>query len=231
MSGVTLSKRLQAIYSLIEEDCNTVADIGTDHGKLICALLLENRCRKAIACDISKGSLDKAIRLANKLGFREKFEARLGNGLKVLNHNEVDIILLCGMGGMNIISILEESKDIAFGSDSIIIQPMRNTKDVRCFLLNNGFLIQDEELVYEDGRYYNIIKTKQGLPEKADYDYADIGKALINKRHPLLKDYLVFCLNKAKAIEKRLKNTSGCRANELKQEIAVMEGVLNDMYN
>ena len=49
--------RLRAIAALVPEDCQCLADIGTDHGYLPAALLRAGRCRRAIAADIGAAPL------------------------------------------------------------------------------------------------------------------------------------------------------------------------------
>ena len=57
-----LDGRLRAVVDNIEGE--VVADIGCDHGKVAVCALAEKRVVKAIACDISSKSLDKAVALA-----------------------------------------------------------------------------------------------------------------------------------------------------------------------
>ena len=57
---MAVSKRLQAIVSLIEGHC--LADIGCDHGYVIMEALQQKRIQKAYACDVAPGPLDNAKR-------------------------------------------------------------------------------------------------------------------------------------------------------------------------
>ena len=60
-----LSKRLQAIANQVPF-CQTMADIGTDHGILPIYLCLNHRINQAYACDIAPKSLNKAIEKIKK---------------------------------------------------------------------------------------------------------------------------------------------------------------------
>lgn len=53
-----IAYRLKVISSLID-DCETIADIGTDHAYLPIYLLKNKICRYCIASDINKGPLKK----------------------------------------------------------------------------------------------------------------------------------------------------------------------------
>ena len=56
-----LTKRLQVIFDLVSS--RVIADVGCDHGKLTKALFDENKIDFAYVSDISKLSLEKAIKL------------------------------------------------------------------------------------------------------------------------------------------------------------------------
>lgn len=63
-----LTNRLQAAADLVPV-CESMADIGTDHGYLPIYLVQEGRARRAIACDVNDGPL------ATRQGGREFFRA------------------------------------------------------------------------------------------------------------------------------------------------------------
>ena len=57
---IVISKRLETILKLIPNG-EVLADIGTDHGYIPTYAVKNNIVKKAIAADISKGSLEKAV--------------------------------------------------------------------------------------------------------------------------------------------------------------------------
>ena len=54
-----LSKRLLTVAALVPS-CDTLADIGSDHGLLPLYLLQKQRIKKAYCCDIRSGPLKAA---------------------------------------------------------------------------------------------------------------------------------------------------------------------------
>lgn len=147
-----ISKRLNKISSHIKG--KRMADIGTDHG-LVPIFLIENKIVDyAIAGDISKPSLQKAIDLASEKNI--ELDARLGNGLEVLKPEDgIETVVIAGMGGVligEILSASEISKNVR-----LILQPMQGTKELRKYLFENGYEIIDEDVVFEDDRYFEII--------------------------------------------------------------------------
>lgn len=147
-----ISKRLNKISSHIKG--KRMADIGTDHG-LVPIFLIENKIVDyAIAADISKPSLQKAIDLAKEKNI--ELDARLGNGLEVLNPEDgIETVVIAGMGGVligEILSASEISKNVR-----LILQPMQGARELRKYLFENGYEIIDEDVVFEDDRYFEII--------------------------------------------------------------------------
>lgn len=147
-----ISKRLNKISSHIKG--KRMADIGTDHG-LVPIFLIENKIVDyAIAADISKPSLQKAIDLAKEKNI--ELDARLGDGMEVLNPEDgIETVVIAGMGGVligEILSASEISKNVR-----LILQPMQGAKELRKYLFENGYEIIDEDVVFEDDRYFEII--------------------------------------------------------------------------
>lgn len=162
-------KRIRAIATLINDKDKTVADIGADHGYLTKVLIEENRAKAVIATDISKASLEKTANLAKKYGFLDKIFLKAGDGLKILNKGEAQIVVIAGMGGNEIIKILEENTDKTF--DKFIFQPMQNTINLREYLIKHNYEIIKDFIVKDRKKFYNTIvvrfsTNKQNLSKK-----------------------------------------------------------------
>ncbi len=162
-------KRIRAIATLINDKDKIVADIGADHGYLTKVLIEENRAKAVIATDISKASLEKTANLAKKYGFLDKIFLKVGDGLKILNKGEAQIVVIAGMGGNEIIKILEENTDITF--DKFIFQPMQNTINLREYLIKHNYEILKDFIVKDRKKFYNTIvarfsTNKQNLSKK-----------------------------------------------------------------
>ena len=94
-----LTNRLQAAADLVPV-CESMADIGTDHGYLPIYLVQEGRARRAIACDVNDGPLTRAREDVRSSGLSRQIGLRLGGGLAPLGKGEVDGVTICGMGGL-----------------------------------------------------------------------------------------------------------------------------------
>jgi len=185
---IKLSKRLNKIAELVDFGASVI-DVGTDHG-YVPNFLCENKISSdIIATDISKNSLEKSIDLTRELG-NEKFVRNiLANGIVEENR---DNIIIAGLGGIQIAEIIANSIDIAKSSKKLILQPMQKTNILRRELNNMGFEIFDEEIIYEDGRYFEIILAKfsnnidMNLKEEDFY----FSKKLIEKKDKTYLSYL-----------------------------------------
>ena len=200
-----LSKRLQAIADLVPIGAS-VADIGTDHGYIPVYLIESGKSKHVIGSDISKGSLDKIIQYVDELNFKEKITCRLGNGLEVLELGEVDTVIIAGMGGILIKEILEKNQEITQSITNFILQPMIAAKELREYLYKNKFEIIDEDLVKEDNIYYELIYAVHSDDELKGEDFYEISPLLMEKDHPLLKEYVDHKINIAESIKSGLED-------------------------
>ena len=156
-----LSKRLESILNLLP-DAECIADIGCDHGRLSAELLSRGKAKKVICSDISAPSLAKAQKLAEERGLSEKMECRLGSGLKVLKIGETDAAVIAGMGGPLIVEILKDNEDIAANISVLVLEPNIYPDRVRRYLTENGWIIEKEDLILEEGKFYPVLRAVRG---------------------------------------------------------------------
>lgn len=187
--------RLECIKSMVST-CKVAADIGTDHGYVAEMLLTDKICDRVIATDINKGPLNRAIVHLTSVNLNSKCDFRLGSGLTVLKENEVDAIIIAGMGGELIADIIETSKNIAMNAQQLILQPMTTGDKLRQYLYENGFTIVDENIVKELHHYYFIIKAVPSKNNEINDDiYYEFSKIVLEKKEPLMTEYMNKLLN------------------------------------
>ncbi len=213
-----ISNRLKSIIKLVPKN-SIVADVGTDHGYVPAYLIDEGISKKVIATDISQGSLNKIIGYVKERKLEEYIDTRLGNGLEVLKPYEADTVIIAGMGGLLIRDILEDSKEITDSINTFILQAMIGSKELREYLFNNNFEIIDENLIKEDGKYYEIIKAKHGKDCVEKEIYYEIPKKLIEEKHPLLQEYIESKLEYSKNILDEIIDKDGEKVKERIEEL------------
>lgn len=215
-----LTPRLRAIGESIER-CNVIADIGSDHAYLPIYLINNGKAEKIIATDINVGPAEISRKRIKKYGLEDHIEVRVGNGLKVLDKGEADIIIIAGMGGLLIQSILSESLDVAKSADEVILQPMRDSRALIKWLLENSFSILEGEIVKEKDKYYEIIWCR--FDERSKKDINMINEVYYYKNTPILKEYI------DKKIEQYTRIVKQLKASNITDEEARMQECIKEL--
>lgn len=224
-----ISKRLQTIAGMVTKG-GTACDVGTDHGYLAIYLVEQGISKKVIAMDVAKGPLSKAKENIALYHYEDWIETRLSDGLEKLNKGEASTVIMAGMGGILITSLLEKGKEILKCVDELILSPHTDVELVRRYLLGNDYSIQEEAMLTEDGKYYIIIRAvhgSQSYEKMCEYRY---GKELLTNTNPVLKDYMEKELSKLKVLLENLTDISTENARkrqmELEEEIqCIKEGL------
>lgn len=184
-----LTPRLQAVADMVT-NCDTLADIGTDHAYLPVYLIKKNLIRKAVASDIRKGPVARAQSTIKRFGETERIETRLGAGMQTLLAGEADTIVISGMGGILIADILRESDALLTKDTTLILQPMTAMRELREYLSENNFQIKQEVLAKEENKLYHIMKVIRGTEKITDLTELYLGKRLLESRPPYFEEYL-----------------------------------------
>lgn len=227
-----LSKRLKRIAEHVDK-CESVADIGTDHGYIPIYLVKEGICKKAIASDINKGPIEKAKVNVAFEGVSNKIKCLLGPGLNPLKVGEVNGVILAGMGGNLTRDILLADMDKVKKYDFIILQPAQNPEVLREFLYKNDYEIIDEDLIKDEGRFYELFKVKynensEKLVFEDELEY-EVSPLLREKNHPLFKEFIEEKINKCETILSFIKEDTEAakkRKSDLEEKINKLKGML-----
>lgn len=185
-----LSKRLTALAELVTAG-NRLADVGTDHGYVPISLLEQKKIPSAIAMDINKGPLERAKEHISQYGYEKYIETRLSDGLHGLKPGESDTVLIAGMGGDLMRRILEEGETVLGTVQELILQPQSEIAKVRLWLTEHGWMIECEDIVLDEGKYYPMMRAVHGT-ETMSYSMVDyrFGKLAVQKSLDTLKEYL-----------------------------------------
>lgn len=176
MDNIKLSPRLQAIADLVRQGTQ-LADVGTDHGYLPTYLLQTGKVTFAIASDIKSKPLERAKKTVEKSFLMEKIELRQSDGLANILGNEVDDIVVAGMGGELIVQILDACTWLKDEKKHFLLQPMTYCEKLREFLCQNDFEIISDTVVRDNKKLYNVIETKfTGVKNEYSSIFKYIGK-------------------------------------------------------
>ena len=190
-----------------------LADIGCDHGRFGVLALRAGLAERVIASDVSAPSLEKARVLARREGLQHRFVFHCCSGFSKLSPGEADAAVLLGMGGELIADILNDGAKTAHSLMRIVMQPMRGEAELRRFLHENGYLIEDEAVAFEGGRGYQLIAARFlgpkpiPLPEGFPDGYYQFGALAVLRRDELLLPMMERYLS---IINKKLEKAKKC---------------------
>ena len=223
-----ITPRFRKILELIP-NCNTVADIGTDHAYIPVYIVNKGEAKKAIAMDLREGPLKRAEATVVKYNAKDKTELRLSDGLEKLSPDEADVIVIAGMGGLLINEILEKNakkhKNALF-----VLQPMTAEVEVRKYLEDNGFVIVDERLAREDNKIYQVMSVRFGKMKIENEVNYHLGIKLFENNDENLEYAINKLIRKYEVILQGLKtakNADNEKADYAKMMIEELEKIRN----
>ena len=194
-----LQPRLHLLADLVPQGAK-LADIGTDHGYLPVYLLQKGRIASAIAADIGRAPLEHARRTARQYGVEDDMRFLCCDGLQGIGPEDVDTVVVAGMGGETIMHILSQASWTKAGSTLLLLQPMTKQEDLRRWLNENGYaqcaerLVQDKDYLYPifTQRIRRLEQAEQGLAKSSagenhlqSRELGRIKQALIERRAQL----------------------------------------------
>ena len=163
---IKLSPRLLTAVPYVRPG-RLAADIGTDHaylpiylcetGRLIPVSAGNGETLCAIAADINRGPVERADLHTAASGLTDRIRTVQTDGLSDLDIYDPDDIIIFGMGGELIASILDASPWARRAGKRLILQPMTHAEKLRAYLLSAGCTIVGETLSREGDRIYQTI--------------------------------------------------------------------------
>lgn len=182
-----LSKRLEVVANFIDDNDKSVIDIGCDHGLLSIYLAQKYKNLKIIASDVNNNALESARKNVSKYKLEDRIDIRLGSGISVISEKDnVDTIVVAGMGANTIIGFLKYSQDKLKNINKIVIQSNTDLYFLRKNMISMGYYIDDEELVLDKNIIYTVILFKKG---KKRYSYKELylGPILLDRNSELFR--------------------------------------------
>lgn len=215
-----LSKRLKAIADMVSRG-NRLVDVGCDHGYIPIWLVEQGRIPGAIAMDINKGPLLRAKANIEKHGLSCYIETRVSDGVAALEGGEGDTLVIAGMGGPLTERILAEGENVLKGFNEFILEPQSEIGHIRKFLQENRYKIVKEDMVYEDGKFYPVMKVIHGVMEPLKGEEAVYGPCLLKDHHPVLYEYLLRELQVSEQLSRNLQALQSERAARRYKELCL----------
>ena len=170
-----LSKRLETVASMVTKG-NRAADVGCDHGFVPIFLVESGISPLAVAADVRPGPLSRAKEHIKEHRLEEKIQTRLSDGLANIKPGEADSLIMSGIGGILMMRLLQDEEHTAKSFKELILSPQSELFDVRRYLVSNGYLIEYEHMLCDEGKDIckDDMKTFLAYLEKEERQYEQI---------------------------------------------------------
>jgi len=195
----SLSPRLAMVAGLLPAGRRLI-DIGTDHAYLPIIAVKRGLYEQAVAADIRHGPLAVAERNIRRFACADHLTAVLSNGLSAFDCRPGDVVVIAGLGGLEMIDILEAAPD---RWPHLVLQPQKSDPILRAYLAESGYSICSEALCSDDRRLYVAMVAERAAERSAEYaaeQSADnvrispidqyIGPCLRRERPPFFTEWL-----------------------------------------
>lgn len=217
-SEFKLDNRLRLCADFVRNN-SKLADIGTDHAYLPVWLCRIGRCTSAVAADINPEPLKRGAKTISDAGLCDTVAARLSNGLENIGADEVDDVVIAGMGGELIAKIMADCSFAQDSSKHFILQPMTKSEELVKWLCENGYEILKQDCCVAANKCYTVLLASYcGETFERDESYYYIGELSphTNETHlQFVNSHINRLLKKAKGdvrfamLAEKLKNMCG----------------------
>lgn len=218
------SKRLKTIANMVDYGTK-IADVGSDHCYVPIMCCKENKIEFAQAIDNKKAPYEKIIKTIKENDLENKIKPSFSDGLDQLDE-EVDTLVLAGMGGKLIIAILNKNISKLEHVNTIIIDAHNDRYEVTKYLEKIGYKIIQNCFLYEAGIAYDVMKWKKGKVEK-EYTEEELKYGPLNLLTKS-EDWKRYWLLEKNRIEKilQLEQLPGNKRIEYQQELKSINKIL-----
>ena len=194
---IRISKRLKIIHDMVPN--SVTADIGSDHGKLMIALVESKTIVKGYAIENKEGPFERLKNGLTKSGVIDKVMPIFSDGIKDLPA-DVRTIIIAGMGGLNIVNILKSHREKLTHVETIIIDAHTAVPIVRKEVCQMGYAIADEKIIKEDNIFYEIIKFLKAESAIISDEDLEFGPILRREKSATFKEKYKNRINEIDAI-------------------------------
>lgn len=168
---IHLSSRLSAVFDQVSSARSDlgpgrVIDVGSDHGQLAVSCLENDIASEVICTDIHEGPAGRSRQALKEAGFEDRSCVYVADGLNGITLIPGDVVVIAGIGGLNIIDIItrcmESAAEEVLKQVRFVIQPQKSVNLVRKFFAGRGFVFDNESVCTDRDIFYSIMRLSYG---------------------------------------------------------------------
>ncbi len=238
-----LSERLETVIRMVTPG-HAVLDVGCDHGFTAIRLVEDGISPCAVASDVREGPLAAARQHVAEAGLSKQIAVTLADGVPAgfagITGTRPVTVILAGMGGLLMTDILKAAFRRGNSFSELVLSPQRDAEALRGCLDENGYRIEAERFIREDGKFYQIIraaKRENGgserplAPEELRY-----GPLLLSEGDPGMTTYISSQITRMTDLLSRIDGRAAserakARRRELEEELALLRRALARIRN
>lgn len=179
-----LTPRLNHLHSHYDHH-ESIWDIGCDHGKLGLSFLNETEVKKIHLVDPSPLVIQKLAQLIDAYITEQKSKITIHQkrGQEVMPDPSKKLVFIAGMGGKEIASICDHLRDYLSGADDLVISPHRDLLQLREKLHHSDFSLGKESVIFDEGRFYQVLSLNLRAGEKVPIFGRDIFQGEVGENY------------------------------------------------
>lgn len=214
------------LLAKLSSNSNTLLDIGCDHGYVMAKALRYYNVNNVIASELTEIQLNNAKKTLFSYNLHSRAKFVVSSGFDNIN-DTFDTVVIAGMGGILISSILNDGKEKLNGA-KLILEPNKDQDIVRKTLSNLNYKIIDEYSIVDKNKYYEIIVATPGNQKLTDIEYK-FGPILLAKKNKEFIEHYSFLANMITNILKSTTNSSILESKQ-KELNEIMEVLGDEQY-
>jgi len=180
---MTLSKRLSYVASFVSPGA-FLADIGSDHAELPLFLLEKGVITSAVAVENKPGPYARMAKAVSASPYATKIRLSLSDGISALPE-EVDTVVLAGMGGKLIEKILSDHPERLQKVRTLVIDAHKEREELIAFLAGRGYRLSREIFFFDGGVAYDVERWDQSkTPVKYSVKQCRFGPLNLQEKNP-----------------------------------------------
>lgn len=202
-----LTPRLKAVAALVPVG-DRVADIGSDHAYIPVELIRSGQASTVIASDVHQGPVENAKKVVTLAELEDRIQVRLGSGFDVYGAGEIDTAILAGMGGFLIRDLISDAMHLVKTLNRLVLQPMVAMRELRVWLLENGFELCEEQIAQEGEKFYEIFSVKYTgvVTSPVSLRTAELGNSMVRENDELSIRYMAYRIRKTETVLSALRS-------------------------